>query len=464
MSGSPPQEDPPRAAQSPGTTGAAGRHLGRRLLVWGVFLLSIVAGVFFWRPIVGGLASLISSPQPQGEVLYWVSPMDPSLRSDKPGKDSMGMDLVPVYAGEQPPPQPVLIDPVLQENEYVAGTVENGPLVRTIDAIGTVTYAEPLIGDVTLKIDAWIEKLYVDYLGQPVRKGQPLFDIYSPALVDSQQELLISRQALTALGPQADAETRREAEQNVESARERLRYWDLTDRQIDDLVKAGKVQKTVTFYSPYDGIVTEKMAFEGEYMKAGSMLYRIADLSKVWVYLYVYQNQIHCVYEGQGATMTLANLPGHEFHGRVVYIYPYLEPKIRAVKVRLEFDNPELILKPDMFAQVVLEPHRMGDGLKIARRAILDTGTRQLVYLALPDDKFAAREVTTGMELDGGKIEVLSGLTAGERIVLSEQFLVDSESRLRLVNRKFLEPAATSSGMVPVPYGMPDMQRPNASK
>jgi RND family efflux transporter MFP subunit len=414
-----------------------------RTLVLSIFVVALGLGLLYQQRIVGKVTSLIhAAPQPHGNVLYWMSPHDPTFKSDHPGKDSMGMDLVPVYEGGSLERGHVVIDPVLQEDEVTTGFVEQGPLVRTVHSIGTVAYAEPRVGDVTLKVNAWIEKLYVDYLGQSVRKGEPLFAIYSPELVATEQEFLIMLGTTAGTEAQGSSNVRRADERNVESVRERLRYWDLTDQQIDELAKTRRVPKTTTFYSPFDGIVTEKMAFEGKYMTAGSMLYRIADLSKVWIYLYVYQNQIHCVFDGQGATMTLPNLPGHVFRGKVVYIYPYLEPKIRAVKVRLEFENPDLVLKPGMFAQVVFEPHHMGVGLKVPQRAVLDTGTRQLVYLALPDDKFSPREVTTGMELDENKINILSGLTAGQRIVISPEFLLDSESRLRLINRKFKEPAA----------------------
>ncbi len=457
-SGTEPTPDPSK--QRPDARPAAPKWAWR-VLSLGIFLLAVVLGLLYQQRVVDAFASMIPTSQPQGKALYWVSPHDPNVRSDQPGKDSMGMDLVPVYEEQEIGQRPVLIDPVLQEDQVTTAMVERGPLVRTIQSIGTVAYAEPRTGDVTLKVDAWIEKLYVDYLGQSVRKGDPLFEIYSPELVATQQELLISLEAPAGTGSRPDSEVRRSDERNIESVRQRLRNWDLTDQQIDALARAGRVQKTTTFYSPFDGIVTEKMAFDGAYMMAGSMLYRIADLSKVWVYLYVYQDQIHCVYEGQGATMTLANPPGHEFHGKVVYVDPYLQPKIRAVKVRVELDNPELVLKPGMFSQVVLEPHRMGDGLKIPDQAVLDTGTRQLVYVALPGNKFTAREVTTGMELDEDEIEILSGLTEGERVVTSGQFLLDSESRLRLINRKFEEPAAMAGDMERASHGEHGGAMPN---
>ncbi len=334
-------------------------------------------------------------------------------------------------------PKPVAIDPVVTEKDYATVPVEKGPLVRTIHTIGTIDYVEPLVGDVTLKTGGWLEKLYVDYEGQPVHKGDPMFDLYSPDLVSTQQDFLISLQALQQARQTNDASVIASARQNVRGTRQRLRFWDITDQQIDALARTGKTRKTLTFSSPFEGVVIAKHAFAGKYMQAGQLLYRIADLSKVWVYVFAYQNQIHCTFEGQKATLRLANLRDREFHGKVIYIYPFLDPKSRAAKVRLEFDNPHLLLKPGMYASVVLEPHRMGMGIKIPRTAILQTGVRSLVYLSEPGNKLHARQVATGMELDGGMMHILTGLREGQQIVASPSFLMDSESRLRAVNRRF---------------------------
>ncbi len=250
----------------------------------------------------------------------------------------------------------------------------------------------------------------------------------------------------------------RVAQQNVSTARQRLRFWDVNDQQIDELARTGKTKKTITFYSPFEGIAVEKHAFAGKYMQAGQLLYRIADLSKVWVYVFVYQNQIHCTFEGQQATLHLANLPDRDFYGKVIYIYPYLNPKNRAAKVRLEFENPDLLLKPGMYASVFLEPHRMGIGIKIPQTATLQTGERSLVYLVEPGNKFRAQQITMGMELDGGMMHVLTGLKAGQQIVASPSFLMDSESRLRAVNRRF-GPAPDWMKLMP-PTQMPGMAMP----
>ena len=406
-----------------------------RLLEWGAFLAAVVLGLLYGDALLKGLKSLIPAANSNREVKFWVSPMNPDYRSDQPGQDQMGMDLVPVYVGEEPP-SPVKIRPNLQEENVTTERVGRGPLVRTVSTVSTVVYAEPLVGDVTLKVDAWLEKLYVTYEGQAVKKGDPLVDVYAPTLVATEEEFLTNLRAMDA-AKKASRQIQEVDRENLEAVRERLRFMDVTGKQIDQLEKNRTVKKDLTFYSPYQGIVVEKKAFKGKYFPTGELLYRIADLSKVWVYAYVYQNQIHCVHEGQEATLTVPELPGRTFRGKVLYVYPYLESKIRAVKVRLEFDNPDLLLKPDMFTRVVFEPHRMGVGLNVSRKAVLDTGLRELVYVVLPNDQYVAREIQTGRELDGNRVEILSGLRDGEEIVTSESFLMDSESRLRSVDRKF---------------------------
>lgn len=400
-----------------------------RLLYTVLFLVCLLAGIVLYGPIARALGSAFQAePEARGE---------------------------PRHAGQQPPPKPVTIDPELQERDYTTAKVERGPLVRTIQTVSTVAYAEPLVGDVSLKVDAWLETLFVDYEGQSVQAGAPLCDVYAPDLVATQVELLSSQSALEDARKTNEQALIQSTRQNLESVRQKLRYLDVTDDQIERMAREQQPQKTVRYFSPFSGLVIRKDAFEGRFVPAGQLLYRIADLSKVWVYLYVYPDQIHCVEEGQTATLVLPELPDRTFEGKVLYIYPFLEPKVRAVKVRLEFDNPDLVLKPDMFGRVSLAPHEMGIGLRIPERAVLDTGTRKLVYLTRPGHRFEPREIETGMELDGGMVEVLSGLDEGDELVLSEEFIIDSESRLRLVNRKFEPtevrpgPAAEGSGQAP---------------
>jgi membrane fusion protein, copper/silver efflux system len=396
-----------------------------------VFLAAVAIGVVWQRSAVetpGNEAHQDDQMSEQGEA---------GMVMDA---DHMQMDHGATHEGMAMGPS-VTIDPVLMERAFTLATVEEGPRARTIRTIATIDYAEPLVGDVTLKVDAWIQQLNVNYEGQPVKRGQQLFTVYSPSLVTGQQEFLISLDALASAIRQGDAQRIAQARQTVAAVRQHLQYWDVSDAQIEQIAKSKKMLEYVAFDSPFAGIVTRKAAFEGQFFRGGELLYRIADLSKVWAYVFVYPDQIHCVFEGQGAKLTLANLPNRTFDGRVTFIYPYLEPKTRTVRVRLEFDNPELLLKPGMFGDVTLAPHEMGTGVNVPAHAVLNTGERELVYVVRAgDDQFEARTVTTGMPLDGDMVEILGGLTAGETIVLSDFFLMDSESRLRTVNRMF-EPA-----------------------
>ena len=416
-----------------------------RIVTWSVFLAALAAGAIFQRTLASVARRAIPDPNSGRKILYWRSPMDPSVRSDSPGKTAMGMELVPVYADEGPPPAPVTVAPEIQEREYATAVVRQGPLVRSLSTIGTVAFAEPLVGDVTLKFEGWLEKLYADYEGQSINKGDPLFDVYAPALIAAEQEFLIAKKFAAG---QTTTRTLNAAD-NLKSARIKLRYLDMTDAQIDALAKRGSVAKTLTYHSPFSGVIVKKNAFAGTAVPSGTLLYRIADLSRVWVHVFVYENQIHCVHEGQGATLRLPELPGREFKGRVTFVYPYLDPKSRTAQVRLEFDNPDLALMPDMFGNVQLEPHVMGEGLSVPRSAIMVTGKRSLVYVAHPGNRFESREVRTGMELDGDQVEILSGLKPNERVVVTPDLLMDSESRIRSINRKFRPPRPPRSKTSP---------------
>ncbi len=461
------QSDPPAGNHSAGETTPTGDRPQSFIARWGpglLFLLAAAVGLVFQRPLATLARRAIPDPNTGREILYWRSPMDPSFRGDAPGKTPMGMDLVPVYADEGPPPAPVLVEPEIQEGEFTTAVVEHGPLVRSLSTIGTVAFAEPLVGDVTLKFEGWLEKLYADYEGQAIKQGEPLFEVYAPALIAAEEEFLIAQKYATG-----ESTTRTlNAADNLRSARVKLRYLDMTDEQIDELAKQGTIQKTLKYHSPFSGIIVEKNAFAGTAIPEGKLLYRIADLSLVWVSVFVYETQIHCVHQGQAATLTLPELPGREFKGKVTFVYPYLDPKSRTAQVRLEFENPDLALMPDMFGHIQLEPHTMGEGLRVPRTAVMETGKRSLVYVALPQNRFEAREVRTGMELDNDQLEILSGLQPGERVVVTPDFLMDSESRIRLINRKFLPPPALKAPSrrteSSTHEGMPGMQhKPKSS-
>jgi RND family efflux transporter MFP subunit len=375
-------------------------------------------------------------------VLYWRAPMDPSYVSDSPGKSPMGMDLVPVYADEAESAvgKTITIDPVTRQNMGVRTTrVQRGPLVKTIRTVGRVDYDEQTVTFIDTKFEGWITTLYVDETGMPVQKGDPLFDVYSPKLWESQEEYLAALRGVDRLSETTLPEALEEARRLVEAARVQLDYFDITDAQIEELRRTRTSRKTLTIYSPSSGIVTEKMALEGMNVKPGMRLYTIADLSKVWVYVDVYEYQLPWVAVDQHGTMTLPYIPAREFNGRVVYIYPYLEKQTRVIKVRLEFENPTLELKPDMYANVTLRSDLDRDALLIPREAYIDSGIRKVAFIGLGDGKFQPREIQTGVEAENGMVEVLYGLDEGDRVVTSGQFMLDAESKLREANAKMME-------------------------
>jgi Cu(I)/Ag(I) efflux system membrane fusion protein len=433
---------------------------------WRGFVVAILmCGVAIgagWQPGLSRfLMSLVSSSNAQHQVLHWRSPHDPNIQSDHPGKDEMGMELIPVYADEVSPPKAVSIDPVLVERTYDTVVLSEGPFVQTIRAFSTIDYSEPQINDVTLKVDAWLQKLGVDFEGQTVQRGDLLYEVYAPDLVSTQENFLTSLRFVEAMKQKSNPRLVSDAEKNLDDVRLRLRFWDMTDEQIDELSKSRSVQKSIRFYSPYDGVVIKKQAFEGKFAHAGELLYRIANLSKVWAFVHIYPAQTRCVIVGQSAELVLTNLPGHKFPGKVIYIYPFLEQKSLTLRVLIEFENPNLLLKPALYGEVTLAPHKTGQGLSIPRSAVLQTGTRQLCYLVRSADKFEPREIHTGMELDGDRLEVVSGLQKGDRVVDGCEFLMDSESRVRSVNRRFQELPQTTDAAAGHEHQMPGMSMPN---
>ncbi len=383
-----------------------------------------------------------SSSSTERKVLYWRAPMNPGFISQKPGKSPMGMDLVPVYADKKDSgsSQTIRIDPVTIQNMGIrTTTVKRGPLIKTIRTVGRVDYDEQLVTYVDTKFSGWIERLDVDETGQKVSKGQELFGVYSPDLYAAQQEYLSAIQTLPLLEASTFAPAREEAVKLVESAVTKLKYFDVSDKQIEALRDTGKIEKTLTIHSPAGGIVTEKMALEGMYVKPGMRLYTIADLTRIWVYVDIYEYQLPWISVGQDATMTLPYIPGEGFKGKVVYIYPYLEKRTRVIKVRLEFENPKLKLKPGMYANVRLESELQRDALLVPRESYIDSGTRQVAFVDLGNGKFLPRDIQVGVEAENGIVEVLYGLDEGEAVVTSGQFMLDAESKLKEAVAKMME-------------------------
>lgn len=377
------------------------------------------------------------------KIKYWAAPMDPTYIRNEPGKSPMGMDLVPVYAedGEdKEPASTIRIDPVTIQNMGVRlGRVERKPLIKHIRTFGNITYDETRIYTVNTKFNGWIEKLYVDFVGETVKKGQPLFEIYSPELLTAQEEYLLALQQNRDLKDSSYARIREGAQRLLKASRTRLRYWDLSERQIKTIENTGNVQKTLTIYSPARGVVIKKNAFQGHYVKAGQNQYEITDLSKVWVDVDIYEYEFPWVRKGMPAKMELSYIPGKIFNGNVLFVYPFLTAKTRTARLRLEFPNPDYQLKPDMYVNVTLESAIAGDSLVIPQEAVIDSGVRKVVFVALGKGKFQPREVKLGVEGNDYEFQVLEGLHENEEIVISAQFMLDSESRLREAIQKMLE-------------------------
>src|SRR6266536_3516584 len=383
----------------------------------------------------GGVASASTSTKGERKIKYYKSTMMPGEVKPEPGKDSMGMDMVPVYEDEAAAAESsaIAVDPVTTQNMGIrTATVTRGPLRRAIRTVGVIDYNETALADVTTKFKGWIETLYVDATGKQVHRGEPLFEIYSPELYSAQVEYLLSLSQ--AARPDAGADSIRA------SALTKLRFFDISDNQISELEKTKQPRKTLQVNAPRDGIVVEKMAVQGQMVDAGMKLYRLADLSLVWVQAQIYEQDLVYLKLGQEATVALSYLPDREFRGRVTYIYPNVDEKTRTAKVRMEFHNPGYFLKPGMFATVQVSAELEPSTLLVPDMAILRSGEKNTVFVALEEGKFEPRNVTLGPQAENDYYQVLAGLKEGERVVTSGQFMLDSESQLREAIQKMLKP------------------------
>jgi Cu(I)/Ag(I) efflux system membrane fusion protein len=331
---------------------------------------------------------------------------------------------------EEVAPGTVQISPERQQLIGVKfGTVEMRPLEKVIRTVGRVDYDEKRLMTVSPKIGGWIEDLFVDFTGRYVRQGDPLLTIYSPELVSTQEEYLLALRAKKDLLKSPFSEVAGSGTSLVESARRRLKLWDITDDQIRILEETGQPKKTLTLYSPFSGFVLEKIAYKGMNVMPGQALFKLADLSVVWVYADIYEYELPFIRLGEQATIQLTYIPGETFKGKAVYIYPSLNPETRTAKVRFEFPNPHGKLKPEMYANVEIKVN-LGEKLAVPDGAIIDTGLRQMAIIDKGDGYFEPREVQVASKSDG-YYEVIKGLKAGEKVVTSANFLIDSESNLK---------------------------------
>ncbi|HXR06533.1 MAG TPA: efflux RND transporter periplasmic adaptor subunit [Candidatus Acidoferrum sp.] len=373
------------------------------------------------------------------KIKYYKSTMMPGEVRQTPGKDSMGMDMVPVYEDQAAASQSqtIAIDPVTMQNMGIRTAVATrGPLRRTIRTVGVVAYNEATLADVTTKFKGWIEKLYVNTTGQLVMRGDPLFEIYSPDLYSAQVEYLLATDPSNPASGRDPLKT---------SALTKLQFFDISAGQIAELERTRQARKTLRMDAPQDGFVVEKNVVEGQMVDAGMRTYRLADLGLVWVQAQIYEQDLAYLKLGEEATVTLDYLPDREFRGRVTYIYPNVDEKTRTAQVRMEFHNPGYFLKPGMFATVKVVSELEPSALLIPDMAILRSGEKTTVFVALDGGKFDPRNVTLGPQAENDQYEVLSGVSEGERIVTSGQFMLDSESQLREAIQKMMEPQETAA-------------------
>jgi Cu(I)/Ag(I) efflux system membrane fusion protein len=372
--------------------------------------------------------------------LYWVDPMHPWYKSDKPGiAPDCGMKLVPVMPGEEAryerranrlPEGSVQITPEKQQLigvEY--GMVEYENVSGALRAVARVTLDETKVAKVNSKLEGWLEQVFVDSVGRQVKKGDPLVTIYSPEALATQQEYLLAIKGRGMMHDSPVHEMLGSTENLVAAAKKRLELWDISEPQIAAITESGKALQYLTLYSPASGFVMERNAFAKQRVMPDTVLYNIADLSTVWVIADVFEYEASKVRVGQPAVLTLAYLPGRTFRGRVNYILPTIDPATRTVKVRIEFPNPQLLLKPEMYGDVEFQTGG-SRRLVVPQTAVLNSGDHQTVFVDRGNGYFEPRNVKIGAQ-NSGRTEILSGLKAGERIVISGNFLIDSESQLK---------------------------------
>ncbi len=389
------------------------------------------------------------------KILYYWDPMlGPSSIAHAPGKSGMGMDLVPVFEDAQSGGPSVRIDPTIVQNMGVrTAEVTRGPLDVTVRAVGMLEVPEPAVHEVNLKVAGWIERLYADTEGMHIHKGEPLFDLYSPDLEVAQEELIGAAKTVNAADHGASNAIRFELRSMLDLAEQKLRLWGIADQDIDAVAAAMKARPAITFRSPVDGDLVEKMVVEGSAVQAGMKLMRIEDHSKLWLNAQVYEAQMTSVSLGQRVDAAVDGVPGKTFNGPIMFISPHVDHMTRTLTVRVQFDNPTHQLRPGMYATANIVTRPVANTILAPREAVIDTGTRQIAFVAEPGGHFNPRNVRVGLTGDGDRVEILEGLAPGEVVVTSGQFLMDVESRtteaidkLRRASGSIGDPTAAQQG------------------
>ena len=403
--------------------------------------LTLVIGIGAGYLIFGSDNASEVTTEEENQPLFYRNPMNPDVTSPAPAKDSMGMDYVPVYADSETSKVvgTVKIDPVVVQNIGVRTAIaKQTSISRTIRAVGRVDFDEERMSRLHPKVEGWIEEIRVDKTGQTVAKDDILLSIYSPKLVSTQQEYLLALNSVSTLSKSPFDEIRRGAKELVKSSRKRLQLLDVPEHQIKALERTRTIQKNLHIHSSVDGTVIRIGARQGQFVTPKTELYMMVDLNQVWVYADVYEYELPWVKVGDEVEMTLVSVPGKTFKGSLSYIYPYAQSKTRTTKVRLVFDNSELLLRPDMFAEVNIQADTLENVVVIPAEAVIRSGDRTQVFIVRGPGKFEPRIVSLGIE-SNGQVAVLDGVDAGDEVVTSAQFLVDSESKLREATAKMMD-------------------------
>jgi len=423
----------------------------RKLILVAVVLLAITAvAAYFLSPTVSEMVHQSETTAVPESQLYTCA-MHPQIVQDKPGQCPIcGMDLVPLksfdekhhhhddgeHAEDDPAEKPLsefeikVAPSVLQKSGFRTEILKKQKIKRELRTIAHIDYDETGDTVINARVNGWVEKLYARYTGKTVKRGEALAGIYSPELVATQEEYLQLHRSMKELGESA------ELKRLLAAAKRRLEYWNISREQIAALEKRGSANRLLILSSPYSGVIVEKQVVEGAQIKEGMNLFRIVNLSTVWAYMHIPEKDIPFVQTGMPATMSVSQIPGKEFKGKVSFIFPFMDEKSRDLKVRVSFQNHGYELKPGMYATVVLTHALPGEHVVAPSSAIIRTGEREIAFVYKGNGVLEPRELHTGVSTDNDGIQILHGLKEGEAIVVSGQFLLDSETRIQEAVRK----------------------------
>lgn len=398
-----------------------------------ILALLATAGYFAWTKWIHPTNDKTTTENADSGIDYYHCGMHPQIKSDKPGSCPIcGMTLTPVYKNKGNSEKGIVqVDPAMVQNIGVkTEIVTKRKLTHTIRTTGRIDYDETKQTIITTKFSGYIEKLYVDYTGKPVQQGQPLFEIYSPDLVAAQQEYLQAIRYSGTMKSANDSIVSSGANDLLQSTKKKLLFWDISPEQIKELEQTGNIKKTLTIYSPFSGVIIEKNIFDGMQIQEGMSLLKLADISKMWVYADVYENELSWVKVGENANIELPDKAEKTLQGKIDYIYPYLQDQTRTARVRISFPNENQSLKKDMYVTVNIIPITSINVIAVPEQSVIHSGKRDIVVMSLDEGKFMSMEVKLGA-LSDGYYEVKEGLKEGDIIVTSSQFLIDSESNLK---------------------------------